>query len=231
MRLHRFYTPSEVRLDGTNVLSDPSLVHQLRSVFRLHEGSKAIFFDGSGTDYVSEIVSLTKTECAFRVDETRNVKPLARVRLAIAASLIKKDNMEWVVQKGTELGASEFIPLVSERSEKKGFNIERAKKIMVEACEQSGRSELPTIREPQTLEEFLEGEKRKVVAFHMSGAPLDKEKVVTGGELVALIGPEGGWSEREVALFEEKGVEVASLPTPVLRAETAAIAIASILLS
>ncbi|MBI5134596.1 MAG: 16S rRNA (uracil(1498)-N(3))-methyltransferase [Candidatus Taylorbacteria bacterium] len=230
MRLHRFYVTSNISKEKINSFSNPGLVHQLRRVFRLHAGDKAIFFDGTGDDHVSEIVSMTDEKLEFRVLETSPVKPHSSLRLSLAVSLIKKDHFEWVIEKGTEIGVSEFIPVMSERSEKKGFNMERARKIMVEAVEQSGRTFVPEIREPMTLEEFLAGEKREVVAFHTEGADLADEDIVKTGELVACVGPEGGWSEREVEMFREKGAAIVKLNSPVLRAETAAIAVATLLL-
>jgi 16S rRNA (uracil1498-N3)-methyltransferase len=196
----------------------------------LHEGDQAVFFDGSGIDFVSEIVSMTKDSLEFRVIETQAVKPHSGLRLSLAVSLVKKDNFEWVVQKGTELGVSEFVPLVSERSEKKSFNMERAKKIMIEALEQSGRSDMPEIREPQSLADFLASENRRIVAFHTDADSSIYGTLSKEGELVACIGPEGGGSDREVEMFREKKAPIAKLSAPILRAETAAIAVAAVLL-
>lgn len=230
MRLHRFFIEKTIDSEGVNSLSSPSLVHQLRRVFRLHEGDQAIFFDGNGSEYVSEIVSMTDEKLGFKVHETRVVKPHSPLRLTLAVSLIKKDNFEWIIEKGTELGVSEFIPLVSERSEKKGFNMERAKKIMIEAVEQSGRTFVPEVKEPISLKEYLDTETREMIAFHTEAKEKIKNFSRNGDNLVALVGPEGGWSQKEIDMFESKGVTILSLDTPVLRAETAAIAISTILL-
>jgi 16S rRNA (uracil1498-N3)-methyltransferase len=228
MRLHRFFSYHIIDKEKINLFSNSEVVHQIRRVFRLHVGDKCIFFDGTGADYVSEIVSMESEELSFKVHETRIVKPHSALRLTLAVSLIKKDNFEWVIQKGTELGVSEFIPLISERSEKKNLNMERAQKILVEAVEQSGRSEMPQIKEPVSLEDFLSTETREIVAFHTDGKNL--ADVSGKDELVACIGPEGGWSEKEMKMFEEKGAMIAKINTPVLRAETAAVAISTLLL-
>jgi 16S rRNA (uracil1498-N3)-methyltransferase len=196
----------------------------------LHEGDLIIFFDGSGNDYVSEIVSMTDVKLEFKVTETIAVKQKTPRKLALAVSLIKKDNFEWVIQKGTELGVAEFIPLLSERSEKKGFNMERAEKIMTEAAEQSGRSELPKISNPLELDIFLETEKRGMIAFHTDGANFSDEDISATSEVVALVGPEGGWSEKEIKMFKNKKAAIVQLNTPVLRAETAAIVASTLLL-
>lgn len=230
MRLHRFFIASNISKGKINSFSSASLVHQLSHVFRLHAGDKVVFFDGTGFDQECEIVSLEKSNVMFRVLETSAVKPLSETKVVLAVSLIKKDNLEWVIQKGTELGVSEFIPLISERSEKKGFNIERATKIMIEALEQSGRSDVAKIAEPVALVDFLKSEKRPMTAFHVSGNVFKRESMPVGGEQVLCIGPEGGWSDKEVALFAESGATLVRLNSPILRAETAAIVAATLVL-
>jgi len=229
MRLHRFYTNQDLQKGGQITLSDSGLVHQMRSVFRFQFGDSVTLFNGDGSDYVSEIVSIDKSHVALRVTQTsvNTWKPI--VKLTLAVSMIKKDNFEWIVQKATELGVSRIVPLISERSEKKGWNRERAEKIIIEACEQSGRSDVPTLGELTPLSDFLDSEKRKILVFHTIGDSSIYERKINE-EIVALVGPEGGWSEKEVHMFHAKGYPIVKLSTPVLRAETAVIAIASIIL-
>lgn len=230
MRLHRFFSYHIIDKERINYFSNSEVVHQIRRVFRLHVGDKAIFFDGTGIDHVSEIVSMESDKIGFRVHETQAVKPHSSLRLTLAVSLIKKDNFEWVIQKGTELGVSEFIPLISERSEKKNLNMERARKILIEATEQSGRGFVPELKEPVALKDFLDAEKRGMVVFHTEGSSLAEEDISKTADVVAFVGPEGGWSDREIEMFKEKGAAVVKLHSPVLRAETAAIAISALLL-
>ncbi len=230
MRLHRFYILQTIDKEKINSFSNKDQIHQLRRVFRLHAGDTCIFFDGSGEDHVCEIVSMTDVKLEFKVLETYSVKPIS-TKLSLAVSLIKKDNFEWVIQKGTELGVSEFIPLISERSEKKGFNMERARKIMIEAVEQSGRADVPTIFEPVDLDVFLETEKRGLVVFNTTGINFFSKKSKEKINLVVCIGPEGGWSEKEIEKFKNKGAEIVKLDTPILRTETAAVAIATLFLA
>ena len=239
MRLHRFFTPLPIGEGEINSIPDPSIIHQMMKVLRLQVGDEVVFFDGSGNEYQSEIVLLDKNIMEFRVLKKNKVKIHSPLKLSLAFSLIKKDNVEWIIQKCTELGVSEFIPLISERSEKKGFNLERAQKIAIEASEQSGRGDIPKIREPQTLAEFLEAEKRKIIVFHTCGNNFERENLLKSPdsnlsskppELIACIGPEGGWSEKEILFFKERGASTVSLNAPILRAETAAIIVAVLLL-
>lgn len=173
---------------------------------------------------------MTDVKLEYKILETHSVKPIP-TKLSLAVSLIKKDNFEWVIQKGTELGVSEFIPLVSDRSEKKGFNMERAQKIMIEAVEQSGRGDVPAILEPVDVEVFLETEKRGMVVFNTTGINFFSKNSKEKEDRVACIGPEGGWSEKEIEMFKNKGAEIVKLDTPVLRAETAAVAVATLFLA
>ncbi len=235
MRLHRFFIDSDIKEGTTQSFSSTPLAHQIGHVFRLHKGDSVIFFNGTGVDYVSEIVSLTKTEIMFHVSTAQIVKRYSEIKVTLAVSLIKKDNFEWVIQKGTELGVSSFVPILSQRSEKKGFNSERAHKILVEALEQCGRSDMASLYESQSLEDFLSRmakENTSVIAFDVSGVDFDSTSYKkVHKEIAVCIGPEGGWSEGDIKLFKEYGVLIARLPLPVLRAETAAIASATLLLS
>lgn len=230
MRLHRFFVAQTISASQNNTVSDQSLAHQLMRVFRLHSGDKAIFFDGLGFEYESEIVSLNRDHVSFHVIEKRLIKLFSDRKVSVVLSLIKKDNFEWAIQKCTELGVSEFIPVISERSEKKGFNTERAKKIAIEACEQSGRGVIPIIHEPMSFKYFLEKEKRTMIAFHTSGKNFDPKNVSDKKDIVVCIGPEGGWSDIEIEAFKKKGAEILEIHAPILRAETAAIAVAALFL-
>jgi len=231
MKLHRFYTTISIEEGVINTLPDQSLIHQIGSVLRLCPDDRVVFWNGNGNDYESKIVLIDKNKITFRVVNIKIVKPFFSLKLFLAFSLIKKDNIEWIIQKCSELGVTNFIPLISERSEKKGFNLERAKKIMIEACEQSGRGDVPVIHEPVSLREFLQKENKKIIVFHTHGNGLDKNNFLSETELVACIGPEGGWSETEISLLKEKGVSIVRLNTPILRSETAAVVISSIFLA
>ncbi len=235
MRLHRFFIDSHITEGTTQSFSSTPLAHQIGHVFRLHTGDSVILFNGTGVDYVSEIVSLTKSEITFHVSRAQVVKRYSETKVTLAVSLIKKDNFEWIIQKGTEIGVSSFVPLLSQRSEKKGFNAERAHKIMIEALEQCGRSDMISLSQVQSLEDFLLEIKKQntaVIAFDVSGQEFDITSYKKSHkEIVVCIGPEGGWSEGDIKLFKEHGVVIARLSLPVLRAETAAIVSATLLLS
>lgn len=228
MRLHRFFIEQEIPESGEIAVADKDLIHQWGKVFRFKADDSVIIFDGTGFDYVSEIVLLNKNESVLKVVEKIPNENIPKKEIHLFQSIIKKDNFEWVIEKGTELGVSYFHPIISERSEKKNINFERARKIIKEASEQSGRGNLPVLNELIDLEGALDNDFSSV-AFHPTGdkfyiSNFEKEKTIG-----IFIGPEGGWSDKELKLFKEKGVKILSLGPQILRAETAAIAISSLL--
>lgn len=229
MRLHRFFIEQEIPQSGEVVIADKDLIHQWVKVFRLKTGDKVILFDGTGFDYVSEIVSLSKNESFFKVVEKKLNENIPKKEIHLFQSIIKKDNFEWVLEKGTELGVSCFHPIVSERSEKKNINFERVKKIIKEASEQSGRGSLPILGDLTDLEKSLNNDFPSI-AFHPTGDKFDRDNFEKEKVVGVFIGPEGGWSERELEIFKEKDVKIFSLGPQILRAETAAVSVSSLFL-
>src|SRR4051812_25834623 len=123
MRLHRFFIGQEIQGD-TAVIHDADLFHQLNNGFRYNVGSEIILLDGSVFEYYSTIVSFARGEIsALIIKKEKAFAPEKEVWLF--QSLIKKNNFEWVLEKGTEIGISSFVPIISERSEKKGLNVAR----------------------------------------------------------------------------------------------------------
>lgn len=242
MRLHRFFV--EVQLAGTEGetvrIDEANLLHQWKNVFRLEKGDKVILLDNTGYEYSAEIQMLSKKEAEVVVQEKKLADSVVAEskyntpEVWLYASLIKKDHYEWVLEKGTELGVANFVPVLSERSEKKELNIERAEKIITEAAEQSGKGKLPVLHDIVSLAEALstldtQTEIEKV-AFHLDGTTFSKENFKNKKVLALFIGPEGGWSEGDLALFAKHKVPLYTLGHQVLRAETAAIAVAALLL-
>jgi 16S rRNA (uracil1498-N3)-methyltransferase len=147
-------------------------------------------------------------------------------------SLLKKDKNDWVLQKATELGVSHFVPLLCDRTEKSGFNPDRAQKIVIEAVEQCGRSDIPRIHEPITPEKLIDELFEKVdLLVAEQGSPIrthDPELIAQKPQAI-LIGPEGGWTDEEKQLFADKKLKHLALSEFTLRAETAAITAAALL--
>lgn len=232
MRLHRFYIQTPIAKDTFDI-SDRELMHQWRNVFRYNVGSQVVLFDGSGFDHLCIITSLRAMGATVSVLEKKeNVKSYIR-NIWLCMAVIKKDNFELVVEKATELGVMHIVPLLCERSEKKNLNIERLKKIGTEASEQSGRGQKIEIHEVTTVGDVLKGSalpENKIV-LHPEGKYIgDFLNEKNSKDLVVFIGPEGGFTESEINLFTSQNIPTISLGTQILRAETAAIAVSSLLL-
>jgi 16S rRNA (uracil1498-N3)-methyltransferase len=220
MRLHRFYIEENLKVKNELTLRDDGFIHQLRDVFRLSADDQVILFDGQGIDYTFDIKMLSKKEINLeKVSEGKSFIPEKKVILLM--SLIKKDNFELVLEKGTELGVTHFVPVITERVQKKNIDMVRANKIIKEASEQCGRGDLPTIDESIDLEDALKAYP-DLIAFDISGGNLNDYKLPTN-DYQLLIGPEGGWSDRELQMFSDKKMKIFKLGNTTLRAETAAI--------
>jgi len=229
MRLHRFYTGVPIGTRTEITLSDAGVVHQIRRVFRLTAGDLVVVFDGSGSEYTCEIVSYEgddRVVCKVRESAFARFTPSMGAHLWLFAALVKKDTFETIVEKATELGVTDIVPIMAERSEKKSTNEARLAKIIMEASEQSGRGDLPTLHPIMSLNEAIDltvSEKiSRSVVFHTDGAQFrHAEDSAAGG---CFIGPEGGWSPSEVELFHACKLPLRCLGPQILRAETAVVA-------
>lgn len=229
MRLHRFFVSKLIEDQKSVVFHDSSLAHQFRNVFRFTVGGQVILFDNSGYEYHAMISDLRSDSITFSIVSKRVGENEPSRELHLFFSLIKKDKFEWIIEKGTELGVTNFNPVISDRSEKKNINIERAEKIIREASEQSGRTILPIIVEAKNLSDVL-SPNFPCFAFDPKGDVFTVEHAQKYSPLGIFIGPEGGWTEREIFLFKQNNVRVYSLGTPILKAETAALAISALIL-
>jgi 16S rRNA (uracil1498-N3)-methyltransferase len=204
-------------------VNDPELVHQWTRVLRLTRDDEIILMDGQGLDrqYVIEQVDAhgVKLKLVTTLDP---VKAAHDVYLFWA--LLKKDKNEWVAQKATELGVNHLVPLITKRTEKTGYDIDRMTKIVAEASEQCGRSILPNLRQPMKLSTAIDEYKDKLDLYV---AELNPEKVSPSTSVKnaqgVFIGPEGGWSRAELDEILAAGANHMHLGPMMLRAETAAI--------
>lgn len=223
MRLHRFYIFDTLPSGGRIAVTTPDLLHQWRNVFRMKAGEQVILFNAAGTEFTCTILEIERKSALCAIDREERGKHALRP-LTLCAALIKKDNFELILQKAVELGATHIIPIISERSEKKGLNLERAERIAIEATEQSGRVDVPLVDAPISFEAALAklGSTKKILGFESTGSTFDAQAFARG-DLALFIGPEGGWTEHEIDALQTAG-RVMQLPTFILRAETAAIA-------
>jgi 16S rRNA (uracil1498-N3)-methyltransferase len=210
--------------------------HHLTRVLRVEPGQQFEISDNHSV-YLAEVESARKDLVAFAVQE-RLAVPEPRVRTMLLASLVRFERFEWIVEKATELGVEQIIPVETERTEK-GLRKAAEKRsvrwcrIAREASEQSRRARLPEIHAAVGLADALESEAdyRYLLeeARGAQGGPRPMLSVLpssrrTGDRVALLLGPEGGWTDRERELITSAGWCPVSLGHEILRAETAAIA-------
>ena len=230
MRLHRFYIDKKIGDEEKITLTNPELIHQLANVFRFKAGDKVILFDGSGFEYETEILSLNKKEILLKVIGKEERKDGSK-KVSLYLSLIKKGNFELAIEKCTEIDVTEIHPIISERSEKKDLNLERLNKIVKEASEQSGRVTLPEVFEITDLEKAVSqavAEGKVCIVFHTEVN--QTENPIKSNNVAIFVGPEGGWTDKEMEMFKKNNFQILSLGQNVLRAETAAIVASSLFL-
>lgn len=220
MRLHRFYTTQTIGTAEEVLIDEERIVHQVRNVFRLGSGDKIILFNGEGADFESEIIDVSKSSLKVKILNSRKVY-VPEKKITLFLSIIKKENFELVCEKATELGVTSIVPVITERTLQKNLNRERVEKILVEASEQCGRGDIPTLAEAVNLQDAIFNYPN-IIVCDMGGEAVSRLSLSTN-HLSLLIGPEGGWTEKEREMFKEKSMAIVSLGETVLRAETAAI--------
>ena len=225
----------EVRIQGPDF-------HHLVRVLRVKPGEPIILLDGVADARHSVVESISKRDLIARVTGAAPYPPRPPIEVAVAQALGKGDRFEQVIQHATEVGASAFIPLLTERTVVKlevksvGDKVERWAAIAKGAAEQSGRGEIPRLESPADLHGILVrlGEFKLAVLLDASGEPLrgilSNPVHVEQSPCILLVGPEGGFAPEEIQAARDAGAQVASIGPYILRTETAAVAALSQLL-
>ena len=199
----RLYHPDSILENNTSLLSKEH-THYIVNVMRLKRGSNLNFFNKNG-EWKSEIIFLDKDRVEVRfLEKIKEANNLSKTELAIC--LVKKIPMDNILQKATELGISKIIPIISERTEVKELNLDRAKKIVIEATEQSNQLVPPEIVDIINLKDFLQNfnENSKILFADVNSKEnLKTEDLKNVKSFCILIGPEGDFSENERAKILE----------------------------
>ncbi len=222
--MHLFYTP-DLQSD-TYHLSEEESKHCVR-VLRLTEGDPLFLIDGKGKFCEAIIVVAHPKACMLKVTDQKNNFGKRDFRLTIAVSPTKNiDRYEWFLEKATEIGIDEIIPLISRYSERKEIKPERLEKVMISAIKQSIKAYLPVLQPLQSFKNVVKSPftGQKFIAHCNDGEKiLLRDAVIKGKEVLILIGPEGDFSNEEVGLATEEGFIPISLGDSRLRTETAAV--------
>lgn len=240
--MHRFFLPDSA-FASRQVVDLAPLAHQLRTVLRLQAGDQILLLDGQGYAYPTAIRELERGHAVGQILAREVVESEPRSFLTLYQCVLKTDKFEWVLQKGTEIGVSRFVPVISSRTivrpaEKIRKKAERWQAIIREAAEQSGRGRLPDLADPLSWDEAVNA------ATGVRLLPWEETAMSATSTLLAealaavdpqaavslLIGPEGGISQDEVNLALEAGWRTITLGPRILRAETAALVAAALVL-
>lgn len=231
--MRRFYAPLENISEGSVTLAAEETRH-LRDVLRQREGGEVRVFDGDGHEYAASIESISKRSAALKIlCEVSPSSPESPLDLTLAAAILKGEKFDLVVQKSVELGVTRVVPLLTARCDVKPKDVrtrvERWRRISLEASKQSGRAVLMKISEPVGFRDLVKeptGGKSFMMFSERGGEELPPDSV---SSVTAVVGPEGGWEDDEIDAARRAGWSIVTLGGRILRAETAAIAVAAVL--
>jgi len=241
----RFYAPPiAFALDAQTVSLSADEARHARGVLRLHAGDEVYVFDGAGREFRCAVREFHRDGAVLDVlEEVEPARPESSLNLTLGFALLKGEKFDLVLQKATELGASRIVPVATSRADVRIRNVDDAKqkvtrwqRIVLEAAKQCGRAQLMEIEEPIGFKALIDrpaeaGELRLMFAERdgSSLADVARNPPSVSAKVFALIGPEGGWADKEIELAREGGYQIVTLGGRTLRAETAAIAIVALL--
>jgi len=237
--MHRFFLAEDCFNQGTVIITG-KLVHQLRNVLRLGPGDRITVLDNTGWEYEVELKKMDDSKVEGIVIEKTLATGEPRIRITLYQALLKASNFEVVLQKCTEVGVTDFVPIICERcmaGEPNGRRFSRWQTIIREAAEQSKRGKLPVLHNVTSFNKACQS------ASRISLLPWEEEKGRGIGEILRslskaenspevsiFVGPEGGFSPQEVDFARSRGIVPVSLGRRILRAETAGLVAAAVTL-
>ena len=223
----RLFFSNSITIGMTGML-DKSQSHYLNKVMRVKENELFSLFNNRG-EWEAKILKISKGLVEFETIKQLRQKENLR-DLWLAFSPIKSNYQNFMIQKATELGVTKFLPIIFERTIVRSINVERLKKIAVEASEQSNRINIPLIEQTQNLESFLNSNLVDLIFTDLNSTnkKIDKSKL-TSKPTCIIVGPEGDFSELErEKILTFKGVQTVKINENILRSETAVISAISI---
>jgi len=243
MALRRFYAPKiAFATDGNTVALGADEARHALDVLRLGLGDELFVFDGAGNEYRCAIAELTSRSATLNVlEQVKPASPESPLDLTLAVALLKGEKFDLVVQKATELGVMRLAPLITARADVRirepgdaRKKADRWARIAFESAKQCGRAQLMLVDPPMNLDEFFRSitdVQMKLTYTARDGDPnADLARMdLKAARIAAMVGPEGGWTDGELKQASANGGKLVTLGGRILRAETAAIAVATLL--
>jgi 16S rRNA (uracil1498-N3)-methyltransferase len=223
----RFFLDGPPRSAAATLVGDEA--RHLVRVLRAKPGDEVVVFAGTGCEWPARVAGITRDTVDLELGPAR-VDPPVAAPLTLAVALPKGDRQKWLVEKLTELGITRLVPLATARGVAEATDAarDRLRRAVIEACKQCGRNTLLEITAPVTPRQLVAGlaPPTRLVLAAPAGPPLP---TATADPVVGLVGPEGGFTPEELAVFAAAGAVPARLAPHVLRVETAAVALAAAL--
>ncbi len=231
MRINRVYQSNNFTVGATIVLDKAASLH-LAKVLRIKIGSTIELFNGDGHRYQSAVVQIERNQVSVKVLNQSTVDTESPLNLHLFQGVSRGDKMDLTLQKGVELGVNSFTPLITERcgvklDQKRWVKkLEHWHKVVISACEQSGRDTLPQINPVLEWGKALHQLSNNSFFLdpHAKNSFRDLPQPKTKQEIQLWVGPEGGFSELEICQIEDTNIKPVFLGPRVLRTETAALA-------
>jgi 16S rRNA (uracil1498-N3)-methyltransferase len=237
--MSRFYVPKEF-INGAKITVTGNEAHHIRDVMRLKVSDKVSCFDGTGKEYTGLIKEVDPKEVIIEITQTREPKEKDALSVTLIQAIPKKEKMDYIAEKATELGVRRIIPIMTDRTvvnwddEKKARSIDRWNKISRAASKQCGRLDLPEIMPVTSFGEALKavaGQDLAMIAA-LSGDTIPLKKALQGVKarnIVIAIGPEGDFTPQEIEEARSAGFKLVDLGRRVLKSDTAGLAVLAII--
>ena len=228
-----FFYKEDLTASSADVMLDEASSKHIVQVLRMQNGEQLQLTNGKGGLFTVEIIDNNRKNCTVSFKQKSEIANL-QSKITIAISLIKNSTrFEWFLEKATEKGVSEIIPLVCERTERSSFKMERMKNILVSAMLQSQQTWLPVLHDPTKLNELFQSatQQQKFIAHCIDDAKRNLADLVNESlsSKIILIGPEGDFTADEIELALQNHFSAVTLGETRLRTETAGIVAATLL--
>ena len=236
MPLPFFYT-DEIKTTATQFILNEETSKHVVQVLRMQNGEQLLLTDGKGNLFNAEIIDDNRKKCVVKILSLSTQSPPTK-KNTVAISLVKNSTrFEWFLEKATEIGVNEIVPLLCSRTEKQHFRLDRMKNILISAMLQSQQSWLPVLHEPVKYNEYIKQvntytTQQKFIA-HCEEENLKKQLINSilsnSAERLILIGPEGDFTKEEIAAALQNNFLAVALGDTRLRTETAGVVAATLL--
>ncbi|QDC96746.1 16S rRNA (uracil(1498)-N(3))-methyltransferase [Candidatus Methylopumilus universalis] len=238
MEENRFYHSEKLELKHVVELIAQTHIHATK-VLRLKVGDQFALFNGDGYDYVAKVIELSKHKTSVEIIDRYQVNHESPLKITLAQGLAAGDKMDWIIQKAVELGIQSIQPLLTERSivkldrERADKKLEHWRTVAISACEQTGRSIIPDILSPIHIVQWLSNQHQIANSLKLILTPAKAQNInhleKPSSPVVFMVGPEGGFSEKEMNLALSSSFVPVNFGKRVLRTETASVVALSIM--